>query len=126
MILYEGKLAIGPLGISAELMRTQVPRVMVQTLLDKEGQVVEYKRGDGQDVVGTLRRAPQLRVAAVAELPRSAAIRPGGQPRHGAGVILTALFAGVAVMAGGMSLLVVSPLGRITRAATKVAAGGPA
>ena len=119
----EGKLVIGPRGSSAELMRTRVPRVMVQTLLDKEGQVVEYKRGDGQDVVGTLRRAPQLRVAAVAELPRSAAIRPGGQPRHGAGLILTALFAGVAVMAGGMSLLVVSPLGRITRAATKVAAG---
>ncbi|HLB82587.1 MAG TPA: diguanylate cyclase [Gemmatimonadales bacterium] len=119
----EGKLVIGPRGSSAELMRTRVPRVMVQTLLDKEGQVVEYKRGDGQDVVGTLRRAPQLRVAAVAELPRSAAIRPGGQPRHGAGLILTALFAGVAVMAGGMSLLVVGPLGRITRAATKVAAG---
>src|SRR5438552_2326975 len=61
-------------------------------------------------------------VVAVAELPRAAAMRPGGQPRHGAGLILGALLAGVAVMAGGVGLLVVRPLGRLTRAATKVAA----
>src|SRR5207237_990503 len=66
---------------------------------------------------------PELRVVAVADLPRAAAIRPGGQPRHGAGLILAALFAGVGVMAGGAGLLVVRPLGRLTRAATKVAAG---
>jgi len=119
----EGKLVIGTRGSSAELMRTRLPKGMVQTLLDKEGQIVEYKRADGQDAVGTLRRAPQLRVVAVAELPRAAAIRPGGQPRHGAGLILAALFAGVGVMAGGAGLLVVRPLGRLTRAATKVAAG---
>jgi len=119
----EGKLVIGPRGSSAELMRTRLPKAIVQTLLDKEGLVVEYKRADGQDAVGTLRRAPQLRVAAVAELPRAAAIRPGGQPRHGAGLILAALFAGVGVMAGGVGLLVARPLGRLTRAAGKVAAG---
>src|SRR5207244_5792747 len=61
----EGKLVIGPRGSSAELMRTRLPKVMVQALLDKEGQIVEYKRADGQDAVGTLRRAPQFRVAAV-------------------------------------------------------------
>src|SRR5437588_1326903 len=104
-------------------MRTRLPKGMVQPRLGKEGQIVEYKRADGQDAVGTLRRAPQLRVVAVAELPRAAAIRPGGQPRHGAGLILAALFAGVGVMAGGAGLLVVRPLGRLTRAATKVAAG---
>jgi len=119
----EGKLVIGTRGSSAELMRTRLPKGMVQTLLDKEGQIVEYKRLDGQDAVGTLRRAPQLRVAAVAELPRAAAIRPVGQPRHGAGVILTALLAAVGVMAGAVGLLVVRPLGRLTRAAAKVAAG---
>src|SRR5207237_8754051 len=109
-------------GKSARPEPTPVPKAMVQTLIDKEGQIVEYKRADGQDAVGTLRRAPQLRVAAVAELPRAAAMRPGGQPRHGAGLILGALLAGVAVMAGGVGLLVVRPLGRLTRAATKVAA----
>ena len=118
----EGKLVISSRGSSAELMRTRLPKAMVQTLIDKEGQVVEYKRADGQDAVGTLRRAPQLRVAAVAELPRASAMRPGGQPRHGAGLILLALLAGVAVMTGGVGLLVVRPLGRLTRAATKVAA----
>src|SRR2546429_713752 len=118
----EGKLVISSRGSRADLMRPGLPKAMVQTLLDKEGQMVEYKRTDGQDAVGTLRRAPQLRVAAVAELPRAAAMRPGGQPRHGAGLILLALLAGVAVMAGGVGLLVVRPLGRLTRAATKVAA----
>src|SRR5256884_3858104 len=118
----EGKLVISSRGSSADLMRTRLPKAMVQTLLDKEGQMVEYKRTDGQDAVGTLRRAPQLRVAAVAERRRAAAMRPGGQPRHGAGLILLALLAGVAVMTGGVGLLVVRPLGRLTRAATKVAA----
>jgi diguanylate cyclase (GGDEF)-like protein len=119
----EGKLVISSRGSSAELMRTRLPKAMVQTLIDKEGQVVEYKRTDNQDAVGTLRRAPQLRVAAVAELPRAAAIRPGGQPRHGAGMILMALLAGVGLVAGGVGLLVVRPLGRLTRAASQVAAG---
>jgi diguanylate cyclase (GGDEF)-like protein len=119
----EGKLVISSRGSSAELMRTRLPKTMVQTLVDKEGQVVEYKRADGQEAVGTLRRAPQLRVAAVAELPRAAAMRPGGQPRHGAGLILIALLAGVGLTAGGVGLLVVRPLGRLTRAASQVAAG---
>src|SRR5256885_2991953 len=119
----EGKLVIPSRGSSADLMRTRLPKAMVQTLLDKEGQIVEYKRVDGQDAVGTLRRAPQLRVAAVAELPRAAAMRSGGQPRHGAGLILTALLVGVGLMAGGVGLLVVRPLRRLTRAASKVAAG---
>src|SRR5207237_8173478 len=96
----EGKLVIGTRGSSAELMRTRLPKGMVQTLLDKEGQIVEYKRADGQDAVGTLRRAPQLRVVAVAELPPAAAIRPGGQPRHGAGLLLASLLAGVGVIDG--------------------------
>src|SRR5256886_11519191 len=119
----EGKLVISSRGSSAELMRTRLPKAMVQTLLDKEGQIVEYKRTDGQDAVGTLRRAPQLRVAAVAALPRAAAMRPGCQPRHGAGLIFTAPLAGVGLMAGGRGLLGASPLGGAQRAPSKGAAG---
>src|ERR1051325_9647928 len=94
---------------------------MVQTLIDKEGQVVEYKRADNQDAVGTLRHAPQLRVAAVAELPRAAAIRPGGQPRHGAGLILMALLAGVGLVAGGVGLVGVRPVGGLARSRGRAA-----
>src|SRR2546430_16459863 len=96
-------------------MRTRLPKAMVQTLLDKEGQMVEYKRTDGQDAVGTLRRAPQLRVAAVAELPRAAAMRPGGQPRHGAGLILPALRPGVGGMTRRGGLVRGQPAGTIHR-----------
>src|SRR5205814_9930302 len=49
--------------------------------------------------------------------------RPGGRPRHGAGRMCPARLAGVALIAGGVGLLVVRPLGRLTRAASKVAAG---
>jgi diguanylate cyclase (GGDEF)-like protein len=83
---------------------------------------VGYKRADGQEVVGILQRVPQLRLAAVAEVPRSAAGRQVGRPGNAAAVIL-AVVAGIGLMAVGLGLLIVRPLQRLTRAAAKVAAG---
>src|SRR5438309_10849629 len=108
---------------SAEVMRTRLAKNTTQALFDKEGTSVVYKRADGREVVGTLRRVPRLHLAAVAELPRAQAqrqvVRPAGSP----GVILAALLAGVGLMAAGLGLFIVRPLGRLTKAAARVAAG---
>src|SRR5439155_26569 len=59
----QGRLILKSRVSSADLMRTKLP--MAQELLDREGSTVEYRRADGQNVIGTLRRVPALRWAAV-------------------------------------------------------------
>jgi diguanylate cyclase (GGDEF)-like protein len=118
----QGRFVIRSRLSSAELMRTKFPKPTAQALFDREGTPVEYKRADGQEVVGILQRVPQLRLAAVAEVPRTAAGRPVGRGGNAAAVIL-AVVAGIGLMAGGLGLLIVRPLQRLTRAAAKVAAG---
>ena len=119
----QGRLILRSRVGSAELMRTKVPAATTQALLDREGSTVEYKRADGQDVIGTLRRVPALRWAAVVEMPRAEALRQAGG-RGGAGVVLIVL-----LVAGGLAasvgLLIVRPLRRLAGVAAKVAAGDP-
>jgi len=119
----QGRLILRSRVGSAELMRTKLPTATAQALLDREGSTVEYKRADGQDVIGTLRRMPALRWAAVVEVPRAEAFRQAGGG-GGAGVVLIAL-----LVAGGLAasvgLVIVRPLRRLAGVAAKVAAGDP-
>jgi len=119
----QGRLILRSRVGSAELMRTKLPTATAQALLDREGSTVEYKRADGQDVIGTLRRVSALRWAAVVEVPRAEAFRQAGGG-GGAGVVLIAL-----LVAGGLAasvgLVIVRPLRRLAGVAAKVAAGDP-
>src|SRR5256712_332316 len=54
VVTDQGRLILKSRGRSADLMRTKLP--MAQELLDREGSTVEYRRADGQNVIGTLRR----------------------------------------------------------------------
>src|SRR5256886_6379863 len=49
LMTHEGNLALSSPGSSAHLMPTRLPEAMVESLVGQEGQVVEYKRTDGQD-----------------------------------------------------------------------------
>jgi diguanylate cyclase (GGDEF)-like protein len=123
LMTEQGKLVIRSRLSSAALMRTKLPKQATDALFDKEGATVSYKRWDGQEFVGTLRRVPQFRWAAVAEIPRAATVRPVGQPRHGPGLILATLLTGAGLMVVALGLMIARPLGRLSRAAAKVAAG---
>ena len=116
----QGRLILRSRTSSADLMRTKLPTETVQALIDREGSSVEYKRADGRGVIGTLRRVPALRWAAVVEIPRAEAFRQGGG--GGTGVLLIALLlaAGLAAYVGS---LIVRPLQRLSGVAAKVAAG---
>jgi diguanylate cyclase (GGDEF)-like protein len=89
-------------------------------LFDQEGSIVAYKRADGQNVLGILRRVPQLRWASVVELPQAAL---GGGVGAFSPLMLGALVLGAGLVAYILGLLIVRPLGRLTSAAAKVAAG---
>jgi len=101
----------------------KLPETTTGPLFDREGQTVVYKNADGQDVVGSLRSVPQLRWAAVAEMPRAEAFRQVGQLRNVTALLTVALLAGVGLMAYALGRLIVGPLGRLTGAAAQVASG---
>jgi diguanylate cyclase (GGDEF)-like protein len=117
----QGRLVIKSRVSSAELMRTKLPETMTSALFEKEGQTVVYKRADGQEVVGALRRVPRLRWAAVAEIPRLEG--RVARLRSATGFLTGGLFAVVGLLAYVLALLIARPLGRLTTAAAKVAAG---
>src|SRR6266446_1856900 len=117
----QGRLILRSRVSSAELMRAKLPTETAQALLDREGSSVEYKRADGRDVIGTLRRVPALRWAAVAEVPRAEAFRQAGGG-GGTGVVLVALLV-AAGLAAYVGVLIVRPLQRLSSVAAKVAAG---
>src|SRR5712692_7336053 len=117
----QGRLILRSRVTSAELMRTKLPTETVQALVDREGSSVEYKRADGQDVIGTLRRVPALRWAAVVEVPRAEALRQAGGG-GGTGLVLLALLV-AAALAAYVGLLILRPLRRLSGVAAKVAGG---
>jgi diguanylate cyclase (GGDEF)-like protein len=119
----QGRLVIRSRVSSAELMRTKLPETMTSALFDKEGKTVVYKRADGQEVLGALRRVPRLRWAAVAEIPQVQALGRVGRLRSATGFLIVALLAVVGLLAYVLGLLIARPLGRLTAAAAKVAAG---
>ena len=117
----QGRLVIRSRVSSAELMRTKLPEAITGALFDKEGQTVAYKRGDGQEVVGALRRVPRLRWAAVTEILRAEG--RAGELRSATGLLIAALLLVVGLLAYVLVLLIARPLGRLTAAAAKIAAG---
>ena len=123
LVTDQGKLVIKPRVSSAELMRTRLPETTTSALFDKEGQTVEYKRADGQEVIGAVRRVPRLRWAAAAEIPLSQALGRAGRLRSATGLLTAALLAVVGLLAYVLALVIARPLGRLATAAAKVAAG---
>src|SRR5437879_12413523 len=104
-------------------MRAKLPAPTTQALFDREGTAVVYKRADGREVVGTLRRVPLLRWAAVAELPQAEALRPLARLRNATTLLLVALLAALGLMAYVLGVLIVRPLERLASAAAKLVAG---
>src|SRR3989442_12940727 len=77
LITDQGKLIIRSRVSSADLMRTRLPETTTRALLDREGQIVMYKRADGREVVGALRRVARRRRGGGARRPPAAAAPEG-------------------------------------------------
>jgi diguanylate cyclase (GGDEF)-like protein len=123
LVTDQGRLVIRSRSSSADLMRTKLPDKTTVALFDREGQSVAYKRASGQEVFGALRRVPQLHWAAVAELPQAEAFRQASHLRNVTALLILALLAGVGLIAYLLGLFIARPLGRLTSAASQVAAG---
>jgi diguanylate cyclase (GGDEF)-like protein len=123
LVADQGRMVVSSQASSADLMRTKLPEPAMTALLQGEGQAVTYQLADGRATVGTLRRVPGVRWAAVAEMPRSMADRPVTRLWNVAALTIAALCAGVGLLVYVLGLLIVRPLGRLTAVAAHVAAG---
>ena len=123
LITDQGGLVVSSRASTADLMQTRLPEPTMSALLQGEGQTVVYQRADGRASLGTLRRVPQLRWAAVAEMPRAVVARQVARLWIVTALIIAALCAGIGLLVYVLGLLIVRPLGRLTAAGAQVAAG---
>jgi diguanylate cyclase (GGDEF)-like protein len=118
-----GRLILTSRTSTAEVMRTNLSAATLQPLLDREGATVTYERPDGREVVAILRRVPQLRWAAVVEVPRAEAFADLARLRNVTILMLLVLVVGVGLVAYGLGMLIARPLERLSSAAAKVTSG---
>jgi diguanylate cyclase (GGDEF)-like protein len=119
----QGRFVLSSRANSAELMRTKLPAATTQPLLDREGATITYTPPEGREVVAILRRVPQLRWAAVVEVPRAQAFAELARLRNGTISMLIVLLVGVGFVAYGLGTLIARPLERLSSAAAKVTSG---
>ena len=123
VITDDGRVITSSAFGSAKPMRTELPAATTQALLRDEAKTVEYRGLDQSSVVGTLRRVARLDWSVVAEVPVGEAYRQVIRLRNETALIVTALLAGVGLLAYFLGLLIVRPLNRLTQGAALVASG---
>jgi diguanylate cyclase (GGDEF)-like protein len=121
----QGRLILTSRASSAELMRTRLSSGTTQPLLDKEGATVTYTLPppDGREVVAILRRVPQLRWAAVVQVPREEAFADLARLRNVTILMLIVLLVGVGLAAYGLGVWIARPLERLSGAAARMTSG---
>ncbi len=87
------------------------------------GAPVEYETPDGASVVGAMAEVPRTSWSVVAEIPQTAAFAEVGRLRNATALLMVVLMLIVGSLAYGLGLLIVKPLGRLHRAANRVAGG---
>jgi diguanylate cyclase (GGDEF)-like protein len=94
-----------------------------ERLANLDGGVARYTSFDGESVLGSLYRDPEVRWGVVAETPTMIAFRQVTRLRRLMMALPAALLAGIGLIAYFLGQLIVRPLDRLTKGAAKVAAG---
>jgi diguanylate cyclase (GGDEF)-like protein len=123
LIVADGRPIVGSRSEPADLMHRSLDAAVLRRLLEREGATQEYRGLEGQEVVGAVKRVPRPDWAVLAEVPASEAYRQVARLRNVTVLIVAALLVAVGLFAYFLGLLITRPLGRLTRAAAKVAGG---
>ncbi len=123
LLLADGRPIVGSRAGLAELLQRRLDAAVFRRLLEREGATQEYRGLEGQKVVGTVKRVPRPDWVVLAEVPTSEAYRQVARLRNVTVLIVAALLVAVGLFAYLLGLLITRPLGRLTRAAAKVAGG---
>jgi diguanylate cyclase (GGDEF)-like protein len=94
-----------------------------QQLAGQDSGIARYASYDGENVLGSLSRDPDVRWGVVAETPASVAFRQVTRLRRLMILLPAALLAGIGLIGYFLGQLIVRPLDRLAKGAGKVAAG---
>jgi diguanylate cyclase (GGDEF)-like protein len=123
LMTREGKLITGSRGSSAALMQQRYKLQSARWLLEREGRASQFTSFTDERVVGSVRIVPALDWVVIAEIPAVEAFRQVARLRNVTVGIVALLLAIVGALAYLLSLLIVRPLDRLTKAASRVAGG---
>lgn len=123
LLSSEGDLLTSSGGVSSRAMSTTLNGATLERLLQREGQAFRYVSFTRNDVVGTLKRVPDMRWVVVTEIPSHAAFGQVRRFRNFALLVIAALLLVAAVGAYRFGVIIVRPLDRLTKGAATVAAG---
>ena len=118
----EGKIIISSRGTSPLSEERYKPQ-SARWLLDRQDRAVQFTSFTDDRVVGSVRVVPALDWIVISEIPSAEAFRQVARLRNMTLTIVTFLLAVVGAFAYLLSLLIVRPLNRLTRAASRVAGG---
>ena len=119
----EGKIIISSRGTSPALSEERYKPQSARWLLDRQDRAVQFTSFTDDRVVGSVRVVPALDWIVISEIPSAEAFRQVARLRNMTLTIVTFLLAVVGAFAYLLSLLIVRPLNRLTRAASRVAGG---
>ena len=123
LMTRDGNLLLSSRGNSAALMQQRYKPESTRWLLARMDRAVQFTSFMDDRVVGTARVVPALDWIVVAEIPSAEAFRQVTRLRNVTLGVVTLLLAVVGALAYMLSLLIVRPLNRLTRAAGRVAGG---
>jgi diguanylate cyclase (GGDEF)-like protein len=107
----------------SELMKVKLPFDTSPPESEAETALMEYRDPNGKDVIGTLRRMSQLDWGVVAQIGKEEVYAQTVRVRILTMMICLGLLLTIGLTAYFLGLTIVRPLDRLTKGATKVAAG---
>ena len=119
----DGSLIVSSMGGSAEDMQLRYAPETIRAQLDSDGAPVELTDLRGERVLGSMRAVPALDWIVVAAIPSAEVYGQLVRMRIVTLSIVVGTLLVAAVLGYALGLIIVRPLDRLTRAASKVAAG---
>lgn len=123
LVSDSGRIIASSREISERLLGTTIAPAMLGPLARLDTAAMTYTNYEGREVLGTLKKVPQVRWAVISEVSADAALAQVQRFRNFGLLVITILLLLVAGLAYRFGLLIVRPLERLTDGATEVAMG---
>ena len=123
LMTQEGTLLVSSQPITSGFMQTNLRKSTSALLYAREAVPLDYKSHKGDEVVGTLKKVPQLDWGVVAEKDRAKAYAEISELHNLTVALVAGLLLIIGLTAYLLGLIIVRPLNRLTSGADRVAAG---
>jgi len=118
-----GKIIASSHELSQRLLGTTLASATFDPLTRLDTAAILYTNFEGREVLGTLRKVPQVRWSVISEVSADAALDQVQRFRNFGLLVITVLLLFVAALAYRLGMIIVRPLERLADGATEVAMG---